>query len=178
MNLGDQNHTDHTHDVINGVRNDIAKTDFESVKYLEQSLSQRLADNTSNTETITESEISTGTNTKSGVLEKNSKLIHILILALIQNLIFILLDVLQIDSSQFYTGNIFLPLIAYDIYFYIFHSTEIPYSIFLNLLFTNYLQSSAKIYVKLLICVFQMMQDMMIYFFTFIVLYKSLIVIK
>lgn len=102
----------------------------------------------------------------------NSKLLFMLILALIQNLIFIMSDIFQMDSIKAYSRNIFLSLIAYDVYIFIFYPAQLQSPNFLNLLLSNYLNFNVTIYVKFLVCILQLLQDMMVYFFTFIIFYK------
>lgn len=151
---------------------------------LEQPLTDRLTTGFSQTESghypNNSSEVSQRHNkhVNSPQNSTNLKLIHILCIALFQNIIFITLDLLQIDSGTLYLGNIFIPLIAYDIYYYIFQSKEIPKPSFLNLLLGSYLNTNTAKYLKFTMCVFQVMQDMMVYFFLFIVLFNLQIILK
>lgn len=167
---------------MNGVKTDDAINNIESHSFLEHTWAQRLTTGTTYKEGQNVSNIPSEMSQAQikQVLKTNSdlKLIHILAIAFIQNFVFIILDFLKIDGSTLYLGNIFLPLMAYDIYYYIFHSKEITSPSFLNLLLSNYLKSNTTKYLKLFMCIVQIMQDVMVYFVTFIVLSKSLIILK
>lgn len=104
---------------------------------------------------------------------KNDKLWHIIIIVILQISTFMMLDFLQIDSSMI-LGNIFLPLISYDIFHYVFYFNEISTPPFFNFIFSK----NTTQYFKYLMLIFQMMQDIMIYFFIFIVMFQSQIIFK
>lgn len=162
----------------------IKTNNVDSFNYLEQPLPQRLTSSNFNTEneTLLNSalEISKDQNKRvvNFQINTNLKLIHILTITLMQNILFLIFDFLEIDSETLYFGNIFLPLIAYDIYYYIFQFKDISQPTFLNLLIGNYLNANCTKYLKFSTCIFQIMQDMMIYFFTFIVLFNLQVVFK
>lgn len=168
------------HDALNGERNAITANGIDSFSYSEHSLTEKLTTIRHQTKGENLPNISPEIpkyQNRPAQNSSNLKTIHILFIALIQNFIFIISDILQIDNESLYLGNIFLPLIAYDIY-YLFQYKDIPKPNILNLLLGNYLNTNATKYLKVSMCIFQIMQDMMIYFFSFIVIYNLQIVLK
>lgn len=103
-----------------------------------------------------------------------SKLIHIGLLAILQNMVLIFSDFLVINFNKYYLGAIFIPLIMYDINYFIFYSSKNSNKSFIS----AFLNNDMTKYIKILTCFLQVMQDMLTYFFIFIVLYKSLTVLK
>lgn len=161
--------------------NAIRTNSVDEFNYVEQPLTNQLT-SSKKTESAHYPNVSSEVSSHSKVLNPpqnitNLKLIHILCIALFQNFIFIISDIFQIDSETLFLGNIFIPLLTFDIYYYIFQSKEIPKPSFLNLLL-GYLNRNTTKYLKISMFLFQIMQDVMIYFFLFIVLFNIQIGVK
>lgn len=180
IKLGSFSNLENQLESINGLRSESLTEDNAY-----SGLQQRLTSDHSQTERLREiSKPETGSNVlthEDGINKlqhinelNNSKfkLIHILILAVVQNCIIISMDFLKTNNKVL--GNIFLTLIAYDIFHWFSHCNEISIPPFFHLLFSK----NTTNYLKYLMLIFEIMQDMMIYFFTFIVIFHCQMILK
>lgn len=180
IKFGTLNNMDNYSERINGLRTDSVINDNEYNTLQEpalqdQQLTERLTrstkfENGSNSSTYEDT--INNMHVLNRISNPHLKLIHIFILAIIQNCLFSIMELFEVDYKVL--GNIFLPLIAYEIFHCFSHFTEISIPPYLSLLFKKNITK----YLKYLMLFFQVMQDIMIYFFIFIVIFQSRIILK
>ncbi|CAG9856351.1 unnamed protein product [Phyllotreta striolata] len=111
-------------------------------------------------------------------VKKNFQRLYIIILPLLTNLVFILFDLLNIQKDFMNLNKIFLPLIGYKIYEFIFLSSNIDFT---NSFISSIIVLSNRRYLrrmnKIISYCVVFIQDVMIYFFVFMLCQFSIRVI-